>query len=223
MQNYTDRPQLKGLKVLGLDQFELGHRFGSSHGQSRIIRKAYFECADYVPLLQRSYELWKTLESETNKDVWMANSLVITAGASSSEMLKSLKLPLKVFKKTMFWFKPEDDYEFRRLPCYLHEMPYGLFYGFPRINDTGVSLLDIFLDEFQGLPHSARIAFFRGMNDQNTPVQNVQALEREIATQEGFKDVRDRFSFRYYTAGHDLNSSAASDLASIFDSEILNP
>ncbi|OLD47459.1 MAG: N-methyltryptophan oxidase, partial [Gemmatimonadetes bacterium 13_1_40CM_2_60_3] len=38
--------------------------FGSSHGQTRIIREAYFEHPLYVPLIQRAYELWAMLELE---------------------------------------------------------------------------------------------------------------------------------------------------------------
>jgi sarcosine oxidase len=53
----------RGLRVLGLEQFEAGHDRGSSHGQTRIIRQAYFEHPDYVPLLKRAYEQWTALES----------------------------------------------------------------------------------------------------------------------------------------------------------------
>ena len=48
----------RGAKVLGLEQFALNHDRGSSHGESRMIRQAYFEHPDYVPLLLRAYELW---------------------------------------------------------------------------------------------------------------------------------------------------------------------
>jgi len=48
-------------KVLGLDRFTPPHALGSSHGQSRIIREAYFEHPVYVPLVQRAYELWHEL------------------------------------------------------------------------------------------------------------------------------------------------------------------
>ncbi len=51
--------------MLGLEQFEIGHDRGSSHGRSRVIRKAYFEDPRYVPLLHRAYELWRELEKET--------------------------------------------------------------------------------------------------------------------------------------------------------------
>lgn len=52
----------RGARVLGLDQFPPAHDRGSSHGVTRIIRQAYFEHADYVPLLLRAYELWADLE-----------------------------------------------------------------------------------------------------------------------------------------------------------------
>jgi sarcosine oxidase len=51
----------RGRKVIGLDQFTPPHERGSSHGQSRIIREAYFEDPSYVPLIQRAYELWGEL------------------------------------------------------------------------------------------------------------------------------------------------------------------
>jgi len=53
-----------GLKVLGLDRFHPPHTLGSSHGQTRIIREAYFEHPSYVPIVQRAYELWAELETQ---------------------------------------------------------------------------------------------------------------------------------------------------------------
>ena len=41
----------RGLRVLGIEQFGIPHALGSSHGYSRIIRLAYSEHPDYVPLL----------------------------------------------------------------------------------------------------------------------------------------------------------------------------
>jgi sarcosine oxidase len=51
----------RGVKVLGLDLFAPPHTMGSTHGQSRIIREAYFEHPLYVPIVQRAYELWAEL------------------------------------------------------------------------------------------------------------------------------------------------------------------
>ena len=52
----------RGQRVLGLERFDLGHAMGSSHGVNRIIRLAYFEHPDYVPLLRRAYEVWRETE-----------------------------------------------------------------------------------------------------------------------------------------------------------------
>ena len=57
----------RGLRVLGLDRFGVGHTFGSSHGKSRIIREAYFENPLYVPLVQRAYECWADLEAQSGR------------------------------------------------------------------------------------------------------------------------------------------------------------
>jgi len=52
----------RGHKCLGLEQFNIPHERGSSHGITRIIRLAYYEHPSYVPLLHRAYELWRELE-----------------------------------------------------------------------------------------------------------------------------------------------------------------
>jgi len=59
----------RGKKVLGLERHAPVHDRGSSHGESRIIRQAYFEGAEYVPLLFRAYDLWEDLEQETGRDL----------------------------------------------------------------------------------------------------------------------------------------------------------
>ncbi len=60
----------RGERVLGLDRFAPPHALGSSHGQTRIIREAYFEHPIYVPLVQRAYELWSALERETGRTLF---------------------------------------------------------------------------------------------------------------------------------------------------------
>lgn len=57
----------QGQNVLGLEQFDIPHDRGSSHGVTRIIRLAYYEHPSYVPLLRRSYELWRALESNAGE------------------------------------------------------------------------------------------------------------------------------------------------------------
>jgi sarcosine oxidase len=65
----------RGVRVLGLEQFDIPHELGSSHGVSRIIRLAYAEDPRYVPLLRRAYELWRALENRVNERL-----LIITGG-----------------------------------------------------------------------------------------------------------------------------------------------
>jgi sarcosine oxidase len=65
----------RGNKALGLDRFSPPHVSGSSHGESRIIRQAIGEGEEYVPLVLRSYELWREIEKETGSEL-----LTITGG-----------------------------------------------------------------------------------------------------------------------------------------------
>ena len=57
----------RGQRVLGLDRFTPPHTLGSSHGQTRIIREAYFEHHSYVPIVQRAYHLWEELEQDIGR------------------------------------------------------------------------------------------------------------------------------------------------------------
>ena len=52
----------RGVRALGLEQFDFIHDRGSSHGQTRVIRTAYYEHPSYVPLVRRAFERWRELE-----------------------------------------------------------------------------------------------------------------------------------------------------------------
>lgn len=67
----------RGCKVVGLEQHGLGHALGSSHGQTRLIRKAYFEHPDYVPLLHRAYALWDDLGARIGRPLLHRSGLVM--------------------------------------------------------------------------------------------------------------------------------------------------
>jgi sarcosine oxidase len=60
----------RGLRVLGIDRFPPAHDRGSSHGQTRMIRQAYFEHPDYVPLVLRAYALWAELEALCDRKLY---------------------------------------------------------------------------------------------------------------------------------------------------------
>jgi len=53
-----------GIRVLGLERFELGHANGASADHSRIIRLSYHR-PDYVRLARRAYETWAEVEGES--------------------------------------------------------------------------------------------------------------------------------------------------------------
>ncbi len=76
----------RGARVLGLEQFSEAHDRGSSHGQSRIIRKAYFEHPDYVPLLHRAYELWAQIDDETGVRLFERCGLLLGGPADGALM-----------------------------------------------------------------------------------------------------------------------------------------
>src|SRR3954469_4024914 len=59
----------RGVRVLGLEQFDIPHQRGSSHGYSRMTRMAYNEHPDYVPLLRRANDLWRELEGESGENI----------------------------------------------------------------------------------------------------------------------------------------------------------
>lgn len=237
----------RGARVLGLDRFPPGHDRGSSHGETRIIRQAYFEHADYVPLLRRAYELWAELEKEsqqrlfaqvgllqigpcegvvvrgvlqaakqhgldvellepseserrfpgfrvpaelhaayecragllyvekcvqahceaasrhgakllsgvtvrgwkqegsgvivqTDQGSFFANKLIITAGPWAAEFLSTAGVSLQVKRKHIYWL-PTTQPAYQAAsggPAYLYELPHGVFYGLPAINERGL-------------------------------------------------------------------------------------
>lgn len=80
----------RGVRCCGIEQFEIAHDRGSSHGDSRAIRKAYFEHPDYIPLLNRAYELWPQLETASGTRLKHDTGMVF-AGAPDSEAIQGLE------------------------------------------------------------------------------------------------------------------------------------
>lgn len=60
----------RGVPVLGLDRYSPPHTLGSTHGNSRVIREAYYEHPLYVPLVRRAYECWRELEEQSGKSIY---------------------------------------------------------------------------------------------------------------------------------------------------------
>ena len=96
----------RGARVLGLEQFSLGHDRGSSHGESRIIRQAYFEHPDYVPLLFRAYDLWRDLEQTTERSLLLKTGLVLS-GPPDGETIRGAMLSASLHHLTLEDLTPE--------------------------------------------------------------------------------------------------------------------
>jgi len=95
----------RGKRVLGLERFDVPHAMGSSHGVNRIIRLAYYEDPSYVPLLRRSYELWRELESGFGEQLLHITGSVDASAADGEVFLGSLR------------------------SCQLHDIPYEVLTG----------------------------------------------------------------------------------------------
>ena len=122
----------RGHRVLGIDQFTPPHDRGSSHGGSRIIRQAYFESPDYIPLVLRAYELWHELERDTGvRLVHTTGGLVI--GKEDGDLVrrtiasaKQHRIPIDVLTPAeshlifpAFQLRPDDLGVFEHLAGYL--------------------------------------------------------------------------------------------------------
>ena len=85
----------RGARVLGLEQYEIPHTRGSHHGHSRMIRQAYFEHPDYVPLLRRAYDLWDELQMLGNDSFFHVTGGLYIGPEDGSIVPGSLKAALE--------------------------------------------------------------------------------------------------------------------------------
>ncbi|HEY4252683.1 MAG TPA: N-methyl-L-tryptophan oxidase [Roseomonas sp.] len=69
----------RGIAALGIDRYAPPHDRGSSHGETRITRCAVGEGDSYVPFVQRSHAIWRTLEAETGEVLLDACGLLMMA------------------------------------------------------------------------------------------------------------------------------------------------
>jgi sarcosine oxidase len=80
----------RGVSVLGLDAHRPPHALGSSHGNSRAIREAYFDGPHYVPLVRRAYELWDELERRIGRPLVHQTGAALLA-PPDSELLRGVR------------------------------------------------------------------------------------------------------------------------------------
>lgn len=80
----------RGLSVVAVDQFTPPHKFGSSHGATRVIRQAYFEGTQYVPMVIAASQRWHALESVLNMPIISRTGALVIADPHSP-LIKGMK------------------------------------------------------------------------------------------------------------------------------------
>ncbi len=80
----------RGISVLGVEQFGIGHARGSYAGDSRLFRSTVHEGTRYVPLLQRARDLWRELEAETGRHLYDECGALQIGPAGSGSLKNSL-------------------------------------------------------------------------------------------------------------------------------------
>ncbi len=80
----------RGLRVVGFDRFAPPHALGSSHGETRIIREAYFEDPRYVPIVQRALAAWRELEHDAGRPL-LVETGGLMLGPPGGELVRGAK------------------------------------------------------------------------------------------------------------------------------------
>ncbi|MGE3180369.1 MAG: N-methyl-L-tryptophan oxidase [Phycisphaerae bacterium] len=80
----------RGKRVLVLEKFGPQHDRGSSHGVTRITRKAYFEHPDYVPLVEAANHIWRRLEEGAKTSLLRRTGLLLI-GAKEGAILSGAR------------------------------------------------------------------------------------------------------------------------------------
>ncbi|RNB83099.1 N-methyl-L-tryptophan oxidase [Brevibacillus nitrificans] len=94
----------QGVRTLLLDTYDPPHTMGSHHGDTRIIRHAYGEGKQYVPLALRAQQLWQELEAVSGTKLFEQTG-VLSAGPLEDSFLQEIResaetysLPVEVLR-----------------------------------------------------------------------------------------------------------------------------
>src|SRR3954447_25150463 len=75
-----------GASVLGIDRLSPPHTRGSTHGDTRITRVGIGEGLEYVPLVRRSHEIWREIETRTGGELLRQCGGLVMAAHSDGSM-----------------------------------------------------------------------------------------------------------------------------------------
>ncbi|MBM7599250.1 N-methyl-L-tryptophan oxidase [Virgibacillus halotolerans] len=78
---------------------------------------------------------------KTKNKTYYADKVIVSAGAWTGELLRSLDLPLQTVRKTFGWFETNDtSFQPPMLPCFYFNLDDQKYYGFPDINKNGIKI-----------------------------------------------------------------------------------
>src|SRR5438876_4489379 len=86
----------RGARVIGFDRYDPPHTMGSSHGQPRIIRSAYYEGPGYVPLVREAFELWRALQRASEESL-LTMTVALMIGPPDSELVSGSLLSARAW------------------------------------------------------------------------------------------------------------------------------
>ncbi|RWQ22714.1 N-methyl-L-tryptophan oxidase [Mesorhizobium sp.] len=80
----------RGCRVMGFERFWRAHDRGSSHGDTRAIRKAYVREAEYAPLVLEAYDLWRRLERDSGAELLVQIGGLVVAPTGGKTLARSV-------------------------------------------------------------------------------------------------------------------------------------
>jgi glycine/D-amino acid oxidase-like deaminating enzyme len=126
-----------------------------------------------------------------------ARSLIYAVGPWAPNMLPHLDVRLAVRRKHVYWFSPADPGygQDRGCPTFLYQLPHGVFYGFPQIDELGVKVAE----------HSGGVEVANPLTDSREldPQDLARAVQFLSDHLPGVEPTMTRHSVCYYTMSPD--------------------
>ncbi len=121
----------RGIKVVGLEQYDRLNTLGSSHGSTRLVRVAYFEGAEFVPMARHALDLWRDLETRTGQSLFRPTGVIYGGRAQSAFMTSmhqaaaahSVALDAGIPQPPRFSFPDDFEWALDHEAGYLHAEP----------------------------------------------------------------------------------------------------
>lgn len=82
--------QINGVEAVGFESHNVGHGLGASGGDGRVFRTVQYEDEGYVPLIARSEQIWRRLESETDQSLRVITGGLVIGTESAHQIQTAL-------------------------------------------------------------------------------------------------------------------------------------